>query len=488
MIVGLVGLIGASNHELWRDEAEPWLIGRDSATPADLLVSMSTQGHPALWYSITWTLSKITHDPWIMQGFNLLLAATMAWLVGRHAPFPRWVRVLFCLSYYPIFEFTVLNRAYMSQLLLATAVCVLWTRRDKMLWWIALLLALLSQTIVYGAIMASGLVLALSLLSLNREDPLARLPLSAKLGPLALALAGIGGGAGYAYWQAKRMVAHLGTYEPTYDFEWIAAAVSTLMRGALPLPDPGSPDVWNTNIVDALGAGAPLAGLLGGLGFVGLAVWPLRRSLPLVVAFLFATGAMFTITAVMWHGQQRHHAQPFVFWWIVLWIAVASGVRWTSRHSQVLGVLLALHCVAAAWLLATDARRPFSHARNVAALLETDEWREHPVIGHVDFATEPIAVWLDRPLYYVEQRRFGTFMDWSFKRKDATTDFVIRDAIRMARDEGREVMLVLNYGGNVELGHEMAVDGAVMRHTHRFEGAIVPDENYYLYVISPVDP
>ncbi|NIV76437.1 MAG: hypothetical protein GWN37_16865, partial [Gammaproteobacteria bacterium] len=102
-------------------------------------------------------------------------------------------------------------------------------------------------------------MLALSLLSLNREDPLARLPLSAKLGPLALALAGIGGGAGYAYWQAKRMVAHLGTYEPTYDFEWIAAAVSTLMRGALPLPDPGSPDVWNTNIVDALGAGAPLA-------------------------------------------------------------------------------------------------------------------------------------------------------------------------------------------------------------------------------------
>ena len=48
-IVAVVGLVGAFNHELWRDEAEPWLIGRDSASPADLLRHMSTQGHPALW-------------------------------------------------------------------------------------------------------------------------------------------------------------------------------------------------------------------------------------------------------------------------------------------------------------------------------------------------------------------------------------------------------------------------------------------------------
>lgn len=237
-IVGLIGLVGALNHELWRDEAEPWLIGRDSATPVDLWTHMSTQGHPALWYTVTWTLAKITHDPLIMQLFNLGLAAILAWIVGRHAPFPRWIRIPFCLSYYPIFEFTVLNRAYMAQLLLATWVCVLWPRRAEARWWIAALLALLSQTIVYGAIMAGGLVLALFLLSLKPDDPLARLSLREKLGPLALAVAGIAGGAGYAYWQAKRMVAHLGTYRPSYDFEWLAGAVSTWMRGALPLPDP----------------------------------------------------------------------------------------------------------------------------------------------------------------------------------------------------------------------------------------------------------
>ena len=61
------------------------------------------------------------------------------------------------------------------------------------------------------------------------------------------------------------MVAHLGTYVPTYDFDWFAGVVSTWLRGALPLPDPGNSDVWNTNIVDSLGAMAPLAGLAGGL-------------------------------------------------------------------------------------------------------------------------------------------------------------------------------------------------------------------------------
>ncbi len=488
--VGLIGLVGAWNHELWRDEAEIWLLARDSATPGSLLANMSTEGHPVLWYGLNWVLARITPDPRIMQLLHVAIAAAVAWTVGRHAPFPRLVRVLFCLSYYPAYELNVISRSYGLQFLLTLAVCVLWPRRAQARWWIALLLALMAQTTLYGAIIATALLLAMAIQTRSVGDPLSRLSIKARLGPLAMAVAGIGIGAGHVYWQATRIgSAHLGVYQPSYDFEWFAAVMSTLLRGALPLPDPGSASVWNTHLVDTLGSGAAMVGLVLGVSLLVLGVWSLRGSPALAAVFVVGTGAMLSITLFLWYGQMRQHAQPFLFWWACFWIAAASGMRWTRFHSRVLGGLLALHCIAGVWLLATDLSRPFSHAHNVARVLQTDEWLERPVVGHLDYAAQPINAWLDRPIYYPETRMFGTFLDWSERRKMVSTEIAMREAFRMAREENREVALVLNYGpGALDLGEETTEDGAVLRHTHRFEGAIVPSENYYLYVVFPPEP
>jgi hypothetical protein len=489
-VVGVIGLVGAAHHELWRDEAEIWLIARDSATPGELLTNMSTEGHPVLWYAINWLLARITPDPRIMQLFHVGIAAALAWTVARHAPFPRVVRVLFCFGYYPIYEFNVISRAYGLQVLLALAICVLWPRRGQVRWWIALLLALLAQTVVYGAIVAGALILAMMMLSRNPDDPLGRLPIRARIGPFALAAAGIAAGAGHAFWQASRMGSdHLGVYQPGYSFKWFAEATSTLLRGGLPLPEPGNTHLWNSNFVDALGTAATPLGLLAGAALLVLGLWSLRSSPALAASFAVGTGAMFSITLFLWYGQQRHHSQPFLFWWVCAWIAVASGMRWTRFHSRVLVALLTVHCVAGAWLLATDIGRPFSHAHNVARMLETDEWLGRPVVGHIDYAAQPINAWLDRPIYYPETRVYGTFLDWSERRKEVSAEAAMGEAIHMARDENREVALVLNYGpGILDLGQEIEQDGLVIRHTHRFEGAIVPTENYYIYLIAAPNP
>jgi len=398
--------------------------------------------------------------------------------------------VLFCLSYYPVYELNVISRSYGLQFLLTLAVCVLWPRRAQARWWIALLLALMAQTTLYGAIIAAALLLAMTIQARSAGDPLGRLSIRARLGPLATAIAGIGIGAGHVYWQATRIGSdHLGVYQPGYDFEWFATVMSTLLRGALPLPDPGSASVWNTHLVDTLGPGAAAAGLVLGVALLALGVWSLRGRPALAAMFVVGTGAMLSITLFLWYGQLRQHAQPFLFWWVCLWIAVSSGVRWTRLHSRVLGVLLVLHCVAGVWLLATDLDRPFSHARNVARTLQTDEWRERPVVGHLDYAAQPINAWLERPIYYPETLAFGTFLDWSERRRKVPTEIAMREALRMARDENREVALVLSYGpGTLDLGEETMEDGVVIRHTHRFEGAIVPSENYYLYLVFPSDP
>ena len=63
----VLGFVGVLNHELWRDEAEIWIIARDSGTLSELLVNMGTEGHPALWYLLNFLLTRATTDPLAMQ-------------------------------------------------------------------------------------------------------------------------------------------------------------------------------------------------------------------------------------------------------------------------------------------------------------------------------------------------------------------------------------------------------------------------------------
>jgi hypothetical protein len=58
-----LGLVGILHHEMWRDEAEIWLIARDSGSLRELFRNMHTEGHPALWYLLVYTVSRLSSNP-----------------------------------------------------------------------------------------------------------------------------------------------------------------------------------------------------------------------------------------------------------------------------------------------------------------------------------------------------------------------------------------------------------------------------------------
>ena len=45
-------------HELWRDEANVWLIARE-LSPAELIREIKYQGHPCLWYFLVMPFAKL---------------------------------------------------------------------------------------------------------------------------------------------------------------------------------------------------------------------------------------------------------------------------------------------------------------------------------------------------------------------------------------------------------------------------------------------
>lgn len=81
------GLIGIFHHEMWRDELQSWLIAKDSSSMVDLFNNLRYEGHPALWHSCLYLITRFTHNPLAMQIFHLLLATGVIYVFIEFSPF-----------------------------------------------------------------------------------------------------------------------------------------------------------------------------------------------------------------------------------------------------------------------------------------------------------------------------------------------------------------------------------------------------------------
>ena len=493
MFLGL-GLVAVLHHEPWRDEIEIWLIARDSANLGELLHNMRTEGHPMLWYLVNFGLTRVTRDPLAMQLVNLAIGAGAALVFFRAAPFGLAARLLFPFSYFALFEFTVIARSYALGLLLLFAFCARASRHEQKIDLPgAALLALLANTNLFGTIAAVALV-SVDAFEAIAANPRGRLALLAKRLP-ALGLASFGAAVGLSHVLAQSLAigpTHGGGYPPGYDLDWLLGCLATLTFGTLPLPNPATEHLWNSNVMLILPPPwNPLIPALVAVGLVTAGALALRQRPRWLATFLLGLAPMLALTLFVYFGSARHHGQPFLWFLACAWLAGglrreagAPGGPPRAAESLLVGVL-ALQVIAGATLLATDYARPFSSARAAAAWLERPEYSDTLLVGSIDYAVEPIAAWTRRPLYYPEQRRFGTFMDWSASRQRVPMSQALEDGVELFRRESRSVVLVLNkpyimlpLGGWVALRPDVHA-----RYVARFVGAIVPDENYHVFLL-----
>ena len=158
----VLGFIGIVNHELWQDEMQAWTIARDSSSIADLLKNLKYEGHPALWYLCLRFLNWFTDNPSIMQVFHLVLATINICIFVIFSPFTKLQKLLFTFGYFPFYEYNILSRNYNLGVLLIFSFCALFFTRRTSYFPLAIILALLAHTNVFGLIL--GIVLQLTLL------------------------------------------------------------------------------------------------------------------------------------------------------------------------------------------------------------------------------------------------------------------------------------------------------------------------------------
>ncbi len=144
LIYFVIGLIGVFHHAPWRDEYQPWLIAEGSRNLADLYQNTRFEPHPMLLYIFTFFLSRLWHDPLIMQVFNFIIASGFVYLFLRFSPFSKLQKVLFVFGYFVLFEYSLIARHYAFEIFFSFLFCVIYEKRQKNILWISVVLFLLA--------------------------------------------------------------------------------------------------------------------------------------------------------------------------------------------------------------------------------------------------------------------------------------------------------------------------------------------------------
>lgn len=133
-----------TGHELWRDEANVWLIARDM-TPWQLFREIKYQGHPCLWYLIAMPFAKIGLPFQTLSVLSFLVMGVAAGILAYRAPFHTITKAVVLLSPIMTYYYPVVARNYCLIALILMLLAFLYPKRNEKSVLYGLLLGLLVQ-------------------------------------------------------------------------------------------------------------------------------------------------------------------------------------------------------------------------------------------------------------------------------------------------------------------------------------------------------
>ncbi|MFO0581375.1 MAG: hypothetical protein U0229_03805 [Anaeromyxobacter sp.] len=476
----LVVGVGASRHELWRDEMDAWLAARDAPSPLALLHAIRYGGHPVSWYLLLWPLTRWPGAPWAMQALSVALAGASAFVVLRLAPGPRWLRLLCVLGYFPVYEYGVLARNYALSVLGLAALAWATTRRRE-------------RPLTLGAVAAAaafttphGLFLVVAVLAVLGGELALRPPPAAARGR---AWAGLALGAAGAIVTALSIRtppdgAYAGGWALGWDGGRAEFMLATVVRAWLPLPEPGL-WFWSTNAVaSALSPGA-LAAL--GAALLAGALVALRRAPAAAALLVVGAGGLLAFGQLRFVGYLRHWG----FLWLCLcfaaWMAGASPVRPGRLARAAFALLAAVHVAAAGVALREDLRLRFSAAGATAELIRRAGAADLPLVGVVDFTAMNVVGHLGAArAWYPHGRRWGSHILFDEARNHDVADAWGEAAAFVARHGGPAVVVL-----DVLTVRAQPPPPALAPRLRKLgceRSDVVGDESYCVWVLRPEPP
>jgi len=381
----------AWHHEPWLDEAQAWLLVKDSSLWNLLAHLLRYEGHPPLWYLWLWIPVKLGFPYPGIWVFSVVLAGAACWLILFRSPFPLPIRLLLPWGFFLFYQYGVIARSYSLLPPLVFWLAATWRFRlvRPLRFWMPVLLLMLGS--VHGAVFALAAA-GLTLLDLCRQwGGLTRDIRRATFGGLALVLA-TGGVLAAMLW-------------PSHD---TIAAIGLTHRNVVQFINQSLAATWWLSIL-AMGMGM---------------LWMDRHRT--LLAYVAVMSGLIILTGQVY--KVYHEGIFYLAWIFAMWLAWdRSGTarktdtetrecwtRWLGRGATVAMVVIGL--IHAGWAVQStrkELKKPYSGAEELAAFI-----REHVTSGQRMFATGIHAVAAvpylrENPFVNLSRRPGQDFVYWS---------------------------------------------------------------------------
>jgi hypothetical protein len=498
-----LGALLLSNHEMWRDEIQAWLLARDSNSVPNLFANLKYEGHPGLWYLLLMPLTRVSDSPTAMQVLHLIVATSTIYVFARYSPFTTVQKLLFSFGYFPFYEYSIISRNYGLGVLLIFVFCSLFERRYTNFLMVSLVLFLLSHTSVFALIIAVVLFfgLLIDFFCLKRSYKALERPNHYEIY------------AGFFIITLGIITAVLQLIPPAdsgydvgwfleFDIEAFKAGLKTLTAAYLPIPN-FDLHFWNTCAWTANSYLKYLA-LLSVCSFVACSMTGFVRKPFVCFLFVGCTFGLLVFFHIKINAGMRHTGFLFITFIMSAWLyrcyaqanwAVFSEPfvqKWEMLFSYGLTLILVLHVGASLVAASIDYRRPFSMAKSVAEYINQRGLNKSLIVGYPDFTTTAVVGYLGiSKVYYPQGDRFGSYVRWDQNRnlqipeKDVVDKALELKARQLIDGKNEGVLLIVSE----PLGNDLAQAGK-LQEIGQFTGAICGrdplcgGEDFYIYSLE----
>ncbi len=490
----IVGLCGAFNHALWRDEMQGWLVAWQSENLIDLWKNNAPSGHPVLWSLLIYFSKNITGTPLSMQLMHWLLGSTAILIFWRFSPFDFRTKAIFTFGYYPFWEYFFICRHYVIAELIIFIFCSIYHIRKITYLPFAMCIGLLANTqaLSWSLAFAIGVTLIFDWFTNPKQREIYMrnknwiYDLSSSF-IISLSLLCFGA---FSLFQVRDSVKVLSSL---FDTRHFLRVIGQIFGGyVLIIPD-------SSRYFDLVFcASITIILLISTLVFI-------KSYRPSLIFFSCGITFLFLFNYFLYLGiGSRHYGYYFLLIISSVWLSLSQrDEKLLSTYKQNLftkgkifyfpnlfTICLTIHMVVGVHMVFNDFLLPYSSGKETAQYIKTKNWQDLPIFASRDVEVATVSGYLDREFYLPELKGYGSYAQWAERvnlDRSKTLDEV-KIYLDKFPDINKFLLLLSNRSAikNLDVGDSLYFDKFSVIADAKFENSLKDSEWFYLYWVERI--
>ncbi len=452
-------------HEPWRDELHAWAIVLASNSFEQLIENTRYEGHPMLWFTLLYAVSKITVSYIGMQVLNWVISVATAYVLLRYAPFTRLQRFLLVFGYFFFYEYGVISRNYQIGILLFFLFFVVYFGRSpNKIYYLAGLAFLLAQSNLFAVALTCSISLLALKLWVEKGISLRQFAVYCTVTFIGIAL---------SVSQMHRAQGE-GLRTNGFQFDVFRSCLMTFLKAVFPVPVLSDFSNWNSVLKLGLTQYILLALLIV---FVLVRFSDSKWALAILGSYFLLS---FAVYYFIYYGFARHHGHFYILLIGCIWITELFKPEKRPVSIFLLTTILTIQALVCVYFSVKDCSAAFSQIEACSNYVkETFTKDDVFYVGYNDYTTEGISLLSGKRIYFPSSNSYNPYVIWGVSRRYDFFDDITCYNMCLAeakRTGKRKILFIINQEPTKN------TEARLGKRIRTFEPSIVGDENFYLYL------